>query len=643
MYFGHQKDVRLVRVKNLVLTLVLVAIMASPAVAFLPQASAQTTTEAPKVFRLGMFDQPDSLSPVLGGSVAAWEFYNWIYDPLIRWDDNWGVKGGLAESWEWAANGSQLTLNLVQNATWHDGTPFTSADVNWTLFTWTWLGWWAGQTYRIDHRNIKCPDSHTVVLNFVDCGYESIWAWAPAPQYAYYRDSYNGTPVVVNKEYLLTGLTYIPILPKHLWDPITWHDPVYGLNGSYYASYNYTFWSFGNWDGISWNIIYPTFAAPHVGTGPFKLTTYEPGEVAIFEANADYQWGRPIIDNLTVLFYTSIETMTQAVKSGEIDFCETSANFIETGVWGPEVTKNINSWLGWDAILINQDWIYANSTGKFQLREPAVKDAINQAVNKTKVANIAYLGHATAEDSVVHKDLKWHNDNMTKRTSGAAAAMATLEAAGWAKNLDGIYEKTMNATTKSLTFTIKIVSGDPIDLSAAQLIKADLEAAGFAITIQAEDVSTFSDDLGAYNYDMMITFYTQIADPNTIAQYMTSASWLNPTMLNVPRVDEIYNLQQLVSDTERAQLFDELQQLVYDEGSVCVLVNFDDIEIYRNDRYSFTHEDWLSGILSIWNWESWLEADEVAPPAPIPIELILIGAGAAIVVVVVLLAWRAKH
>jgi len=74
-----------------------------------------------------------------------------------------------------------------------------------------------------------------------------------------------------------------------------------------------------------------------------------------------------------------------------------------------------------------------------------------------------------------------------------------------------------------------------------------------------------------------------------------------------------------------------------------VLVNFDDIEIYRNDRYSFTHEDWLSGILSIWNWESWLEADEVAPPAPIPIELILIGAGAAIVVVVVLLAWRAKH
>ncbi|MHA1653775.1 MAG: ABC transporter substrate-binding protein, partial [Candidatus Thorarchaeota archaeon] len=578
----------------------------------------------------------------------AWEFLNWLYDPLVRWDDDWGVTGGLAESWEWADNGTQLTLYLVHNATWHDGTPFTSADVNWTLFTWTWLGWWVGQTSHIDHRNIKCPDNYTVVFNFVKCGYESIWMWAPAPTYAYYRDSYDGTPVKVNKEYFLTGLTYVPILPKHLWDPITWHDPVYGLNGSYYTQFDPpydNFWGFGNWDAISWNIISPAFDTPEVGTGPFKLIDYEPGEYAILAANDNYQWGRPIIDNMTILFYSSMETMTQALRAGEIDFCESSATFVESGSFGPEVTINENSFLGWEALLINQDWAHANASGKFALREQSVKDAINQAVDKNKIAEVAYLGHARAADSVIHSELKWYNDNLDLRTTGADAAMATLEADGWEKNADGVYEKVLNGSVKTLTFTLKFVSGSPIDLSMAQLIKADLEAVGFDITLQAEDVSTFTDDFAAYDYDLMLTFYTQIADPNSMCQYMTTDSWLNPTHLSISRVDEIYGEQQLAADyTSRKALIDEFQQLVYDEGSVCVLVEYNDIELYRNDAWTFTHTDWLSGILSIWNWKSWLEAQPAiaGPATPISLEIAAVGIGVFVVIVAIVL-WRSKR
>ncbi len=625
------------------LSLLLAAAMVVSLSAVALPAAAQTTTEEPqKVMKIGMFDQPDYLNPILASSVAAWEIFNWMYDPLIRWDDDWGVTGGLCESWDWAENGTQLTLHLVHNATWHDGTPFTSIDVNWTLFTWTWLGWWVGQTPRIDHRNIRCPDNYTVVLNFVDSGYESIWAWAPAPYYAYYRDSYNGTPVAINKECFLTGLTYVPILPAHLWDPITWHDPVYGLNGSFFAYYNYTFWSYGNWDAISWNLISPTFDTPRIGTGFFKLTTYAPGEYAYFEANDNYQWGRPIVDNVTVLFYTSVETMTQALRAGEIDFCTTSAVLYETGTFGPEVTVNENSFLGWEGLLINQDWLYANSTDTFALREQSVKDAINQAANKTKIANIAYLGHANAADSVINSDLKWYNDELVTRTPGVAAARATLEADGWVES-GGVYEKMLNGSTKTLSFTLKYVSGDPIDMSTAQLIEADLEAAGFDITLQPEDVTTFSDDLGAYNFDLCLTFWTEIADPNSMCQYMTSGSWINPTMLSIPRVDEIYKEQQLVSDSERGALIDEMQQLVYDEASVDVLVEFNDIELYRNDAWEFTHKDWKNGILSMWNWMPWLEATPVTAGGgfPIPTELILVGAAVA-VVVIGLVIWRIR-
>jgi peptide/nickel transport system substrate-binding protein len=272
-----------------------------------------------------------------------------------------------------------------------------------------------------------------------------------------------------------------------------------------------------------------------------------------------------------------------------------------------------------------------------------VKEAINQAANKTKVANIAYLGHASPADSVVHSKLKWHDDALVTRTPGIAAARATLEADGWVEGTGGVYEKELNGSTKTLSFTLKYVMGDPIDLSTVQLLEADLEAAGFDITLQPEDVTTFTDDLGIYNFDLCLTFYTQIADPNSMCQYMTSDSWINPTMLNITRVDEIYKEQQLAGDVEREALINEMQQLVYDEASVAVLVEFNDIELYRNDVWEFTHADWENGILSMWNWLSWMNATPVTPAAgvPIPMELILVGA-AVVIVVIGIAVWKIR-
>ncbi|MFX1602580.1 MAG: ABC transporter substrate-binding protein [Promethearchaeota archaeon] len=647
--------------RNELLSLLFIGFFVVTLVSFAPLVAAETTEEEQlNKIVIGMFEQPDYLGPMMAGSIAAWEFLNWMYDPVIRWDDDWGIKGGLAESWEWADNGTQLTLHLVHNATWHDGVPFTSKDVNWTLFTWTWLGWWVAQTPRIDHRNIRCPDDYTVVLNFVENGYEDIAAYQAAPPYWYWRGGYDNTSVEVNKEAFLTGLTYVPILPAHLWDPLMWRHPVWGApigpqwtpgGGTGYGVTDengtwvyYGYWAYYNWDGISWATVIPPYEREDIGTGPFILKEYEIGEYAIFEGNDDYHWGAPAIDNLTVLFYTSVETMTQAVNAGEIDFCETTANFIETGTFGPEVTINEVSSLGWEALLINQDYTWANDTDVFALREPSVKVAINQAVNKSKIVDVAYLGHARVADSVIHSELKWHDPTVVKRDVGITEAKATLEADGWVLNAEDVYEKNLNGSAKTLTFTLKYMTGNPIELSKAQLIEADLEAAGFDITLQALDVTTYTADLFAYEFDLCLAYWSQIGDPNSMAQYMTSTSWINPTGLNVPRVDEIYKEQQLATDTAREDLIDEMQQLIYDEASICVLAEISDIEIYRNDRWEFPKADWLSGILSMWNWESWLGATPIPPVGfPIPMELLVIAGAGVLVVVVVLVYTRSRR
>jgi peptide/nickel transport system substrate-binding protein len=53
--------------------------------------------------------------------------------PLYRADQDIQPMPETAKSWEWSADGKQLTMHLIEGAKWSDGVPFTADDV---LFTW---------------------------------------------------------------------------------------------------------------------------------------------------------------------------------------------------------------------------------------------------------------------------------------------------------------------------------------------------------------------------------------------------------------------------------------------------------------------------------------------------------------------------
>ena len=60
-----------------------------------------------------------------------------LFDQQIPQNSLKTIRPDLAESWAWSADGKQLTFKLVGNAKWHDGKPFTSADVKctWDMLT----------------------------------------------------------------------------------------------------------------------------------------------------------------------------------------------------------------------------------------------------------------------------------------------------------------------------------------------------------------------------------------------------------------------------------------------------------------------------------------------------------------------------
>src|SRR5699024_2713562 len=87
-----------------------------------------------------------------------------IYEGLLTYDFELNPQPGLAKSWEVSPDGLTYTFNLQEGVTWHDGKPFTSEDVRFSLQD------MLAETHsraraslsRVD--KIDLPDEHTVVI-----------------------------------------------------------------------------------------------------------------------------------------------------------------------------------------------------------------------------------------------------------------------------------------------------------------------------------------------------------------------------------------------------------------------------------------------------------------------------------------------
>ena len=103
----------------------------------------------------------------------------------------------------------------------------------------------------------------------------------------------DSTLVITTSEPLATlAQIFIPILPKHIWQDITFED----------AS------------------VSPLSVEQSVGTGPFRMVQFEPEQAVILEARDDYWGGAPYIDELVYQFFDNDEAQVNALISGDVDY-----------------------------------------------------------------------------------------------------------------------------------------------------------------------------------------------------------------------------------------------------------------------------------------------------------------------------------
>src|SRR3990170_692430 len=91
-----------------------------------------TTPKAESTLRLGAVQEPDSLNPFVGVLSASYTIWAYVYELPIAIGLDLTPTPSLVQSWE-VEDEVNWTWHMVENATWHDGTPFTANDMNFTM------------------------------------------------------------------------------------------------------------------------------------------------------------------------------------------------------------------------------------------------------------------------------------------------------------------------------------------------------------------------------------------------------------------------------------------------------------------------------------------------------------------------------
>jgi len=280
-------------------------------------------------FDVGPGGFPGNFNPLM--ATAGFTWLNTYYEPLVIYTaDLSELKGELAADYTVSEDLTTFTFNLA-DATWHDGEPFTSADVKFTFDL--AMNAESGSIFAArlsDVVSVETPDENTAVVTL---------------------SGPNGG--------FLSTISQLMMLPEHLLGQM----PAAELAQS-------DWWS-----------------TKPVGTGPFKFVQYVSDQYVELEAFDDYRDGRPKVDQLINRYFADPAAAVAALRAGEIEFTYAEADDAQTF----EDDENFTVIPG-DSFVLN--YIGFNHRTELW-EDPRVRQAVMYAIDRDAIIESLYNGAAT--------------------------------------------------------------------------------------------------------------------------------------------------------------------------------------------------------------------------------------------------------
>ncbi|MEO0938616.1 MAG: ABC transporter substrate-binding protein [Pseudomonadota bacterium] len=418
-----------------------------------------------------------------------------IFASPLRYDSNWEPQPYLAESWEVAEDGRSVTLNLVEGATFHDGMPITSEDVAFSIMNTKDNHPFASMFAPVS--TIDTPDATTVVINLDQPHPALLLALSPA---------------------------LAPVLPKHIYGD--GQDPK----------------------------SHPANSAP-VGSGPFMLEDFTPGEQIILKKNPNFFLeGRPKLDEIVIRIIRDESALLIAMENGEADMYPFMASSTSIRRLGDVDDLSLTT-DGYAAVgPIN--WLAFN-TASPKLSDVRVRQAIAYATDREFITKALHRGTSTPQRGPIIESSPFFDETIPTYDVDLDTAKALLEEAGFGDGME---------------LTIDYIPGPKEQQqTVAEYLKSQLGKIGIDVTVRAApDFPTWAGRVGGHDFELSMDVVFNWGDP-VIGVHRTYLSsnirqgviWSNTQQYTNETVDELLNAAAVELDpAKRADLYAQFQQQV---------------------------------------------------------------------------------
>lgn len=345
-----------------------------------------------------------------------------FYETLVEFDENWDPRGVLIESWDISEDGLEHIWHLRQGVKFTDGTPFNADVVKWNLDRHIELQ----QPYydNIPWEAIEVVDENTVKVTLTD--------------------------------------VFLPL---------------------YHYLSNQTF-----------SMYCPTWVESHteddlknqaVGTGPYIISEYVPGDHIFLTANHEWWGGEPNLDGLRFYFVSDPNTRMMMFESGEVDIIkELNVSDLEYfDSLGDENIITVNKPAG-------RTFQIDFHTQRPPLDNREVRRALNYAVDKEGMDLAIFMGQYNYATDIV---------SVTENVNGYTyhepfpydpdLANQILDEQGLI-DVDGDGYREYNGEPLELILVTR--SGQrPGDIEISEQTQAQFEAVGIKVKIEIYDSATY--------------------------------------------------------------------------------------------------------------------------------------------------------
>lgn len=333
-----------------------------------------------------------------------------LFNGLTGHDGDNAVVPALAKSWDFDEETCTYTFHLEEDVRWHDGEPFTAEDVQFTIeaIMDPENGSENAPNFE-DVEEITVIDDHTISFRL-------------------------SAPNVAFLDYMTMA-----ILPKHL------------LEGEDMQTADF-------------------FRSP-IGTGPYKLASWDEGQAITLEKNADYFRGEPNIDTIVFKIVPDDNAKALQLRAGELDLALLTPK--DAATFADE-----EGFACYDMETADYRGILFNFQNEYWQENRDLIPAVCYAIDREAIIDAVLLGQGMAAYGPLQRNV-YNYEDVEHYDYDPEKARAVLEAAGCVLGEDGFY--TRNGET--VGFVISVGAGDQVRIDMAQIVAQQLREIGMDVTV----------------------------------------------------------------------------------------------------------------------------------------------------------------